>query len=142
MVLKERPERVIFTTGCFDILHPGHVKLLKFVHNFGGYIVVAIDSDERIAETKGTSRPVNTQENRKKVLEALRYVDEVIIFSNEAELELIVKKIQPDVWVLSEECKDKEIIAKKYARRMEINERPPKKKLSTTNIIKKIKANS
>jgi D-beta-D-heptose 7-phosphate kinase/D-beta-D-heptose 1-phosphate adenosyltransferase len=81
----------IVVNGTFDILHSGHLALLNHARSLGDYLVVAIDSDRRVRELKGTSRPVNTQAERQELLENLRAVDEVKIFDSDQELVDIVK---------------------------------------------------
>ena len=81
----------IVVNGTFDVLHSGHLALLNHARSLGDYLVVAIDSDRRVRELKGTSRPVNTQAERQELLENLRAVDEVKIFDSDQELVDIVK---------------------------------------------------
>ena len=76
------PSKIIFTNGCFDILHRGHLELLKYCKSLGK-VVVGLNSDESIKKLKGSSRPINPQEDRKAILEALICVDKVIIFEEE-----------------------------------------------------------
>ncbi len=86
---------LVFTNGCFDILHRGHVEYLEQSRALGDKLVVGINSDESVRQLK-PGRPINKQEDRKAVLEALRCVDEVIIFNELRPLELI-KKVKPDI---------------------------------------------
>lgn len=86
---------VVFTNGCFDILHRGHVEYLEKSRALGDKLVVGINSDESVRQLK-PGRPINKQEDRKAVLEALRCVDEVIVFNELRPLELI-KKVKPDI---------------------------------------------
>jgi rfaE bifunctional protein nucleotidyltransferase chain/domain len=86
---------LVFTNGCFDILHRGHVEYLEKSKALGDKLVVGINSDESVRQLK-PGRPINKQEDRKAVLEALRCVDEVIIFNELRPLELI-KKVKPDI---------------------------------------------
>ena len=71
--------KTIFTNGCFDILHRGHIELLQYCKSMGK-VVVGLNSDDSIRRLKGSKRPINNQEDRKKLLQALNCVDEVIIF--------------------------------------------------------------
>jgi D-beta-D-heptose 7-phosphate kinase/D-beta-D-heptose 1-phosphate adenosyltransferase len=80
----------IIVNGTFDILHSGHLALLKYAKSLGDHLVVAIDSDRRVKELKGVSRPVNTQAERQELLSNLRSVDEVRIFDSDPELVDIV----------------------------------------------------
>lgn len=81
----------VIVNGTFDVLHIGHIKLLNFAKAQGNYLVVAIDTDSRVKELKGPFRPVNTQEERKLLLENLKSVDEVRFFSSDQELIDIIK---------------------------------------------------
>ena len=98
--------RVIFTNGCFDILHIGHVKLLEHCHKLAhrqlhggqGKVVVGLNSDASIKRIKGDSRPINTEADRMYVLESMKYVDEVILFDEDTPYNLI-KKLTPDTIV-------------------------------------------
>lgn len=87
---------IVFTNGCFDILHKGHVEYLKKSRELGDYLIVAINSDKSVQRLKGKDRPVNKQEDRALVLRAIRYVDEVIVFDEDTPYELI-KQIKPDI---------------------------------------------
>jgi D-beta-D-heptose 7-phosphate kinase/D-beta-D-heptose 1-phosphate adenosyltransferase len=86
----------VFTNGCFDILHRGHIDLLEKSKQIGDYLIVGLNSDASVKKLKGDSRPINNQEDRKKALESFKFVDEVVIFDEETPYELI-KKIKPDV---------------------------------------------
>jgi D-beta-D-heptose 7-phosphate kinase / D-beta-D-heptose 1-phosphate adenosyltransferase len=78
----------IFTNGCFDVLHKGHIELLKYCKGLG-YVTVGLNSDESVTRLKGIGRPVNSQEDRKLMLESLKYVDQVVIFGEDTPLRLI-----------------------------------------------------
>jgi rfaE bifunctional protein nucleotidyltransferase chain/domain len=84
---------VVFTNGCFDILHRGHIELLKYSSSLGR-VVVGLNSDASVKSLKGSSRPFNSEADRKAVLESIRYVSEVVIFNEETPLRLI-ELIQP-----------------------------------------------
>ena len=88
----------VFTNGCFDILHRGHIELLKFCRSQGDKIVIGLNSDTSIKKIKGNHRPINCQNDRKFLLEALIYVDKVVIFDEETPYNLI-KSINPDIIV-------------------------------------------
>ena len=87
----------IFTNGCFDVIHRGHIDLLEFSKSFGD-VTVGLNSDESVKRLKGEGRPFNSQENRKRVLESIRYVDRVIIFDEDTPYELI-RLLSPDLIV-------------------------------------------
>jgi D-beta-D-heptose 7-phosphate kinase / D-beta-D-heptose 1-phosphate adenosyltransferase len=104
-------EKIVFTNGCFDILHAGHVRLLEKAKELGTSLIVGLNSDNSVRRLKGNGRPINDQEKRKKVLSSLGCVDKVIIFEQDTPLELI-KKIRPDVLVKGADYKITEIVGK------------------------------
>ena len=102
-------KKLVFTNGCFDILHKGHVEYLQKAQSFGDKLIVGLNSDASVRRLKGDSRPIQDQESRKIILEALRCVDEVIIFDEDTPYELI-RKIQPDVLVKGADYKPEDIV--------------------------------
>ena len=123
----------IFVNGTFDVLHPGHLDLLKYAKSLGDFLLVAIDSDARVASKKGKDRPLNTQYNRALLLESLKYVDSVRIFSSDEELTQIIKKYQPDIMIVGSDWKDKPVVGSEYAKRLEFYSRTTS--YSTTQIL-------
>ena len=89
---------IVFTNGCFDIIHKGHVELLKYARSIGDHLVVGINSDESVMKNKGKDRPVNSENDRCAILESFRFVDDVIIFKEDTPINLI-KQIKPDIIV-------------------------------------------
>lgn len=87
---------LVFTNGCFDILHVGHIEYLEQSKNLGHKLVVGLNSDESVRRLKGPNRPINNQVDRKRMLEALRCVDEVVIFEEDTPYNLITS-LQPDI---------------------------------------------
>lgn len=129
---------VIFTNGCFDILHAGHVQLLKECKKLAGdngKVIVGLNSDASVKKLKGESRPVNDQESRKLLLESLRFVDEVIIFEEETP-ELLIEKIRPDILVKGGDYSIDQIVGKQYAKKVVVF--PYVDGKSTTNTIEKL----
>ena len=98
----------VFVNGTFDILHPGHIALLNYAKSLGNYLTVGIDSDARIKELKGSDRPVNSQEERKILLENLKAVDEVKIFNSDQELIDLVSRC--DIMVKGSDYINRKII--------------------------------
>ena len=94
--IKTVEKKVVFINGCFDVLHRGHIELLKKAKALGDYLIVGLNSDESVTRLKGTRRPVNKQEDRKRLLEELECVDEVRLFEQDSPHELI-KQINPDI---------------------------------------------
>lgn len=89
----------VVVNGTFDIVHTGHLRMLNYAKTIGDYVLVCIDTDRRTQELKGPNRPINTQEERKFLLECLRSVDEVQLFDSDEELLEIFKIYQPDIMV-------------------------------------------
>ena len=108
----------IFVNGTFDVLHPGHLDLLNYAKSLGDFLLVAIDSDSRVASKKGLDRPVNPQYNRMKLLQNLKAVDEVVIFDSDVELTQTVKILRPDIMIIGSDYKDKTVIGSEYAKQL------------------------
>ena len=90
----------VWVNGTFDLLHPGHIKLLEFAKSQGDYLAVGLDTDERIAEMKGKDRPVHTLEHRVFAIRSIKYVDEVFTFSSDDELRDIMSAYKPNIHVI------------------------------------------
>jgi D-beta-D-heptose 7-phosphate kinase/D-beta-D-heptose 1-phosphate adenosyltransferase len=123
----------IFVNGTFDVLHPGHLDLLNYAKSLGDFLLVAIDSDDRVASKKGLDRPFNTQYNRTKLLQNLKAVDEVVVFDSDVELIQTVKIFRPDIMIVGSDYKDKPVIGSEYAKRLEFYTRSTPH--STTKIL-------
>ncbi len=106
--------KVVFTNGCFDILHRGHVELLSFCKQIGGKVIVGINSDASVKRLKGESRPFNSQGDRKFMLESCKYVDEVVVFEEDTPYELI-NEIKPDIVVKGGDYKKQEVVGSDLA---------------------------
>jgi len=129
----------IWTNGCYDILHVGHLKLFEFAKNLRGRrnrLMVGIDSDKRVKELKGGDRPINNQEDRKRMLEALKVVDEVFIYDSAEELAQLIKDSKTDYMVVGEEYRDKWVVGRENSKHDVVFF--PKDSNSTTNILNKI----
>lgn len=113
----------VFVNGSFDVLHYGHLKLLETAKSYGDYLLVAIDSDRRIAEKKGPDRPFNTAFERCVLLGHLKSVDEVATFDSDAELIHIIQEYQPDYMFVGSDWKGKPIIGSEYAKELIYYER-------------------
>ena len=124
--------KIVFTNGCFDILHPGHIEMLKYAKSLGDKVVVGIDSDERVKEKKGNLRPINTSEVRKEMLLAIRYVDAVYVFENDKQLKSLVKKFEPDIMIVGSDWIGKPVIGSEYAKELKFFERIPQYSTSKT----------
>tara|TARA_A200000113_G_scaffold219544_1_gene228454 strand:- start:369 stop:767 length:399 start_codon:yes stop_codon:yes gene_type:complete len=108
--------KISFVNGCFDVLHPGHIKLLEYARSFGDYLIVAIDSDRKVAEMKGSERPIFSQSDRSLMLSSIRHVDVVHIFDTKTELEELLESIKPDTMVVGSDWKGKEVVGSHYAK--------------------------
>ena len=108
--------KISFVNGCFDVLHPGHIKLLEYARSFGDYLIVAIDSDRKVAEMKGPERPIFSQSDRSLMLSSIRCVDVVHIFDTKQELEELLESIKPDTMVVGSDWKGKEVVGSRYAK--------------------------
>ncbi|MBN8535953.1 MAG: D-glycero-beta-D-manno-heptose 1-phosphate adenylyltransferase [Deltaproteobacteria bacterium] len=91
-------KKIVFTNGCFDLLHIGHVRYLKEARSLGEFLVVGINSDSSVKQLKGPSRPIQTELDRAEILASLASVDATIIF-NESTPELLIQSIKPDILV-------------------------------------------
>ena len=107
--------RKIFVNGTFDLLHRGHLELLNYAKSLGDRVYVAIDTDRRVSEKKGPTRPIYNQEERKFFLENLKSVDKVFFFDSDLELESIINFIQPDLMVVGSDWRGKSVIGSMYA---------------------------
>lgn len=133
--------RIVFTNGCFDILHLGHVELLAQCRTWGDYVIVGLNSDASVKRLKGETRPINDQEARAAILAALSFVDAVVIFDEDTPLELI-KMTQPDILVKGGDYEPDQVVGADVVRQRggEIRIVPLVKDLSTSNIISKTSA--
>lgn len=103
----------VFTNGCFDILHRGHVELLQYCRTLGR-VIVGLNSDASVRRLKGPDRPINNQEDRRAVLLSLRYVDDVIIFEEDTPHELI-QRLSPDVIVKGGDYRPEDVVGRDMA---------------------------
>lgn len=101
--------KVVFTNGCFDLLHQGHIEVLTAARNLGHKLIVGMNSDSSVRELKGPTRPIQTEDTRALVLASLAYVDAVVLFSDETPAELINTLI-PDVLVKGGDYKKEDIV--------------------------------
>ena len=97
--------KTIWVNGCFDVIHAGHIEMLKYAYSLGQRLVVGLDTDERVQQSKGPTRPINNFVNRKRVMEAIRYVDEVVPFGTDEELFDAIRNSNACTIVVGEEYK-------------------------------------
>jgi len=113
--LKQEGKRIVFTNGCFDILHYGHVKYLQDAARIGDYLVVAVNSDSSVRKIKGNSRPVIAQGDRMRTLAGLGCVDFVVLFNKDNPLRLI-KEIKPDFLIKGSDWNKKSIVGADFVK--------------------------
>ena len=123
----------VFVNGTFDVLHYGHFKLLEAAAQLGDKLYVAIDTDERIKEKKGEHRPFHNIMERKEMLESIVFVDKVFTFDSDEELTTLIKAIDPDIYVIGSDYKNKPIVGMEYLRNIVFI--PRIEKFSTTKIM-------
>ena len=126
----------IFVNGTFDILHPGHIQLLNYAKSLGDTLTVGIDSDRRVAEKKGPSRPVNGVGDRAYMLQNLKAVDHIVIFDSDEELEQCIKTVKPDIMVVGSDWKGKSVIGSMYSAELRFFDRVDE--YATTKTIQSI----
>jgi rfaE bifunctional protein nucleotidyltransferase chain/domain len=132
---KKQGKSVVFTNGCFDILHAGHIKILEFCKNKGDILVVGLNTDASVRKLKGKGRPINKQKDRALVLGALESIDAVCFFGEQTPHNLITL-IKPDILVKGGDYSEDEVVGNKVAKKVIIY--PLVKGKSTSGVIKKI----
>ena len=106
----------IVLNGTFDIVHVGHLRMLNYARTLGNHVLVCIDSDRRVQELKGATRPINTQQERQELLESLRAVDKVLVFDSDQELIDILQEYQADVMVKGSDWKQQGYVGQEYCK--------------------------
>jgi D-beta-D-heptose 7-phosphate kinase/D-beta-D-heptose 1-phosphate adenosyltransferase len=134
LTVSDLEERIVFTNGCFDILHTGHFELLAEAKSLGGKLIVGINSDESVRRFKGPKRPINNVNKRKKQLELLPWVDEVIVFDEDTPYRLI-KEVTPHIIVKGGDYTVEQVVGHDLA---EVHIVSTVEGYSTTNIIERI----
>ncbi len=133
--LKKENKKIVFTNGCFDILHIGHVKYLQKAKTLGDVLIVGVNSNDSVKRLKGDTRPINDEYDRAYLLASLEVVDYIIIFEEDTPYELI-NMIEPDILVKGKDYEGKEVVGSNIAKEVKLIDFVNGK--STTNIIKKI----
>lgn len=139
-VLRKGGQKVVFTNGCFDILHAGHVTYLEKARSFGDCLVLGLNTDASVRANKGPSRPINSELDRAKVVGALKAVDYVVLFGEQT-AEKLIAKVKPDVYVkggdYTLDTLPEAKIVMSYGGKVEFVNMVEGR--STTNVIQKIK---
>lgn len=136
---RREKKKIVFTNGCFDILHVGHTRYLQHARSLGGALVVGINTDASVRRLKGPGRPVNAEKDRAEVLGSLACVDAVVLFNDPTPLALI-KKVKPDWLVKGGDWKKKDIVGSDFveAGGGRVRSLPFVKGFSTTAALEKI----
>ena len=136
---KKNNETIVFTNGCFDIIHAGHITYLQEAKDLGSKLIIGLNSDQSVKKIKGDNRPIVSEQHRQTVLESLKMVDLVIQFNEKTPIELI-KTVQPDIHVKGGDYKAEELpeyeIITNYGGKIEILSFVPN--CSTSSIIERI----
>jgi len=135
--LKKNNKKIVFTNGCFDILHIGHIKYLEAAKSHGDILIVGLNSDQSIEIIKGANRPINPANDRANIIAALKSVDYLVVFDEETPLNLI-RSIKPDVLVKGGDYENKKVIGEEIVNKLVII--PFIEGKSTTKIIERIKS--
>ena len=137
---KKNREKIVFTNGCFDIIHRGHIEMLSHASMLGNKLIVGLNSDSSIRNLKGEFRPILDEESRGILLAALAFIDAVILFSEETPLN-IISSLKPDILVKGGDYQTNEIIGHKVVQENggEVVIIPFINGFSTSSIIDKIK---
>jgi D-beta-D-heptose 7-phosphate kinase/D-beta-D-heptose 1-phosphate adenosyltransferase len=140
---KRNGRRVVFTNGCFDLLHPGHISLLEQARALGDVLVVGLNSDASVARSKGAGRPILPEPERAEILCALECVDAVVIFSELTPRE-IISALRPDVLVKGDDWAADKIVGREEVEAVGgiVIRVPIVKGLSTTDILRKIRGSA
>ncbi|AEM21710.1 putative RfaE, ADP-heptose synthase [Brachyspira intermedia PWS/A] len=132
---REENKKIVFTNGCFDILHRGHVEYLQKARELGDLLILGLNSDDSVKRLKGNDRPINNEIDRAIVLAALECINYISIFDEDTPLELI-KIVKPDVLVKGGDYKIENVVGREYSKETVLIDFVDG--YSTTNIIKKI----
>jgi len=133
--LRNKNRNIVFTNGCFDVLHIGHIKYLETAKSFGDILILGLNSDESVQRLKGKNRPINCQDDRAYILASLEVIDYVVIFDEDTPVDLI-NLIQPDILAKGGDYKGKNVVGQDIAKELKLIDFVDGK--STTKIIKKI----
>lgn len=136
---RSQGQKIVFTNGCFDLLHLGHVDYLEKARQLGDKLVLGLNTDASISRIKGPNRPLQDEVSRARIMASLLFIDAVVLFDQNTPLELI-EAVQPDILVKGDDYTLENIVGHEVvlARGGEVKTVPLVKGYSTTNIVKKI----
>lgn len=126
----------VWTNGCFDILHPGHMELFKIAKSLGDRLIVGIDEDQKVSNDKGPNRPINSLSFRKAMLESNKHIDIVIPFGSRQELENLIQLYSPDILLVGGDWRNGDVVGRQFAKEVRFLDRVGG--YSTTDIIRRI----
>ena len=137
---KEKGEKVVFTNGCFDLVHRGHIEVLAKTADLGDRLIIGLNSDESIRELKGKNRPIIDETSRAFLLAALQFVDAIVFFSEETPI-ILIKTIVPNILAKGGDYKIEDIVGNEIVIQNggQVKTIPLTDGFSTTNIVEKIK---
>ena len=124
----------VWTNGCFDILHRGHIELFRYAKSLGDELVIGLDTDEKVKLDKGDDRPINNLQDRMYMLQSIKYIDKVIPFDSTTELRNTIKWYRPDIMVIGSDWRDKKVIGQEFTDKLVFFDRIDQ--YSTTNFLK------
>ena len=127
---------VVWTNGCFDILHPGHMELFKIAKSRGDKLIVGLDEDHKVLKDKGNCRPINSFSFRKSMLESNKHIDLIVPFGSREELENMIELYSPDILIVGGDWRGGDVVGKQFAREVRFLNRVGD--YSTTKIINNI----
>tara|TARA_R110002012_G_scaffold269621_1_gene453732 strand:- start:973 stop:1368 length:396 start_codon:yes stop_codon:yes gene_type:complete len=125
----------VWVNGCFDVLHRGHIELFKYAKSLGDFLIVGIDDDDRIKSFKGENRPINTLQDRAEMLHCIKYIDDVVWFGVDSELDKQILLSGAEIMVVGSDYRNKEVIGSRHVKEVRFFERI--EGYSTTNILEK-----
>tara|TARA_B100000519_G_C14258368_1_gene446252 strand:+ start:2265 stop:2663 length:399 start_codon:yes stop_codon:yes gene_type:complete len=125
--------KIVWTNGCFDILHRGHIELFKYAKSLGDTLLVGVDSDFKVKQDKGEDRPFNNEEDRIELLNSIRYIDKVFLFNAPEQLDRIIKNVQAQVMVVGSDWKGKKVVGESHVEELVFFDRISK--YSTSKIL-------
>lgn len=123
----------VWTNGCFDIIHRGHIELFKYAKSLGDELIVGVDTDEKVQKDKGGGRPINTLDDRIEMLNSIKYIDKVIQFNTTNELRDLVRVTLPDIMVVGSDWKHGQVIGREFTKELKFFDRVGD--YSTTKIL-------
>jgi D-beta-D-heptose 7-phosphate kinase/D-beta-D-heptose 1-phosphate adenosyltransferase len=134
--LKSENKIIVFTNGVFDIIHPGHIELLRSAKSFGDFLILALNTDSSVKKIKGNKRPIFSLNERIKILSSIVYVDLIVSFEEETPYE-VIKFLKPDILVKGGDYRIEDVIGREFVKEVKIV--PYLEGYSTTKIIERIK---